>query len=435
MIRSTAAALVLFSSMLAMGQSKTSPAPKVDAKPSPQSLFDNWAGADAARSFGDSSYLYKGESNGNDDSTLSVEFNSRMPWRFRASLANDKDSGRIEVFGSDGSVTWRYIEEAASDGSRKIDNPSLVKSSIALANQVVFNPLSMFDIQKKMSKLNTVGKVDFADTMCWRVIALPRAEGEPMNFFFDMKTGLFKGLDFKSSKTVMEMIVPEFRMFPDGEGGEVNFPAGFALLSDGEVRNSVSIDSLSRVMKLTKDEFKLPEVISKMVSPPVPAAGDSPMPAAGESTGQNARLISMIGPSLVNSSGETVSSSVLKSKKNVLLYFSAKWCGPCRRFTPTLVNFFDANAEAKDFTIVFVSSDRSVADQMKYMQDYDMDFYAVPLARVNASGLKKTYGDRGIPNLVWLNPDGEAVAKSYVNGNYVGPNKVLADFSRSLGIN
>ncbi|MBG84037.1 MAG: hypothetical protein CMJ40_05765 [Phycisphaerae bacterium] len=426
MIRSIAATLVLIASTLATGQPKTPPAP-VEGKPSPQSLFSNWAGDDAARLFGTSAYLYKGVSSGNGDSAVTAEFDSRMPWRFRASLSIDDDAGRMEILGSDGSVTWKYAESKGADGSRTIASPNLIKSSIAVANQVVFNPLSLFDIEKKMSKLNTVAKVDFAGTMCWRVIGLPRAEGDPMNFFFDLETGLFKGLDFKSSNTIMEIVVTEFRMFPNGEGGGVPFPAGFELRSNGEVRNNVRVESLSRVMKLTKDEFKLPEVIQNLVAPASPATGDS--------NGLNSRLISMIGPKLVNSSGETVSSEVLKDKANVLLYFSAKWCPPCRAFTPTLVKFFDTNAEAKNFTIVFVSSDRSVADQMKYMKDYDMDFYAVPLARVNASGLKQTYGDRGIPNLVWLNPAGEAVAKSYVNGNYVGPNKVLADFSRSLGVN
>ena len=53
---------------------------------------------------------------------------------------------------------------------------------------------------------------------------------------------------------------------------------------------------------------------------------------------------------------------------------------------------------------------------------------------MNASGIKQAYGDRGIP-IVWLNPEGTAVAKSYVNGSYVGPNNVLAEFSRAMGIN
>ncbi|MDG2093659.1 MAG: thioredoxin-like domain-containing protein [Phycisphaerales bacterium] len=425
MIRTIAAFLFIFTATTAMGQAKAPP--PVNAKPSAQFLFTNWAGADATRLFGNSAYLYKGRSTGSEDSELSVEFDSRMPWRFRAKVQVGDESGLAEVYGSNGPVTWRYVEQRSVDGSRTISSPSLVTSSVALANQVVFNPLSLFDIDKKMSRLNTVGKFNFAGSICWRVIAMPRAETIPMNFFFDVETGLFKGLDFKSSDTVMEMVVSEYRMFSIGEGQEVNFPSGFTLLSKGEVRNRVDVSSLTRVMKLTKDEFELPEVIKELVSPSQPVSVDS---KAG-----NERLISMIGPNLVDASGAMVSSSVLKTKKNVLLYFSAKWCPPCRKFTPTLVNFFDQNAQAKDFTIVFVSSDRSAADQMKYMTDYKMDFFAVPLDRVNASGLKQTYGDRGIPNLVWLNPEGTAVAKSYVDGNYVGPNRVLAEFSRAMDIN
>ena len=126
-------------------------------QPSPQSLFDNWAGADAADVFGDSAFMYKGQSTGSQDADLTVDLDSRMPWRFRARVAVGEDSGLAEVYGSNGPVTWRYIEQTSKDGSKTISSPSLVKSSIALANQVVFNPLSLFDIGQKMVRLNTVG--------------------------------------------------------------------------------------------------------------------------------------------------------------------------------------------------------------------------------------------------------------------------------------
>ena len=215
-------------------------------------------------------------------------------------------------------------------------------------------------------------------------------------------------------------------MFSIGEDQEVNFPGEFKLMSKGEVRNRVGISSLKRVLKLKKDDFKLPQVIQELVSPS--------KPTSSVSKGGNGRLISMIGPNLVDASGAVVPSSVLQDKKNVLLYFSAKWCPPCRKFTPTLVDFFNKNAEAKDFTIVFVSSDRSVADQMKYrgLQDGFLRHSARP---GECQRHQADYGDRGIPNLVWLNPEGTAVAKSYVNGSYVGPNNVLAEFSRAMGIN
>ena len=64
-----------------------------------------------------------------------------------------------------------------------------------------------------------------------------------------------------------------------------------------------------------------------------------------------------------------------------------------------------------------------------------MNFYAVPFDRVTPSGLKQTYGDRGIPNLVWINADDQAVAKSYVNGSYVGPARVLQQFGETLSRN
>ena len=41
----------------------------------------------------------------------------------------------------------------------------------------------------------------------------------------------------------------------------------------------------------------------------------------------------IIPETLLNMDGESVSSDQLK-KKYIGLYFSASWCGPCRKFTP-----------------------------------------------------------------------------------------------------
>ena len=47
----------------------------------------------------------------------------------------------------------------------------------------------------------------------------------------------------------------------------MNFPGEFKLMSKGEVRNRVGISSLKRVLKLKKDEFKLPQVIQSSCRP------------------------------------------------------------------------------------------------------------------------------------------------------------------------
>jgi len=42
-----------------------------------------------------------------------------------------------------------------------------------------------------------------------------------------------------------------------------------------------------------------------------------------------------------------------------MLYFSAHWCPPCRKFTPVLSEAYTKlKAERDDFELVFVSSDR-----------------------------------------------------------------------------
>ncbi|VAH52063.1 unnamed protein product [Triticum turgidum subsp. durum] len=94
--------------------------------------------------------------------------------------------------------------------------------------------------------------------------------------------------------------------------------------------------------------------------------------------------------------------------KTVLLYFSAKWCGPCRAFLPTLVDVYNKVKEKNsDFEIVFISSDR---DQSSFDDFFSgMPWLAVPLEDDRKAYLKKKFKIRGIPSLVAIGPDGKTV--------------------------
>ena len=117
-------------------------------------------------------------------------------------------------------------------------------------------------------------------------------------------------------------------------------------------------------------------------------------------------LAKMLPDQILDSKGQKVSRDNLAGK-TVGLYFSAHWCPPCRKFTPQLVKFRDSNQE--DFEVLFVSSDRSPKDQMKYMKETKMKWYTLGHRSKEANALKKKYTVRGIPSLVIVSPEGETI--------------------------
>ena len=130
---------------------------------------------------------------------------------------------------------------------------------------------------------------------------------------------------------------------------------------------------------------------------------------------------------LIDNKGKSVSSKILENKI-VGIYFSAQWCPPCRGFTPSLVDFRNKNSE--DFEVVFVSSDRSSEDQLKYMEKYNMNFYAIPHGSDAANNLKKKFEVRGIPSLVIVDAKGNTITKNGrgdVSGN---PEGALASWQK-----
>jgi nucleoredoxin len=69
---------------------------------------------------------------------------------------------------------------------------------------------------------------------------------------------------------------------------------------------------------------------------------------------------------LISVDKEALTKEVMKDKDIVLLYFSASWCPPCKRFTPTLSDFYNKHCKGNRVEIVYISSDYDVPSFAEY---------------------------------------------------------------------
>ena len=115
---------------------------------------------------------------------------------------------------------------------------------------------------------------------------------------------------------------------------------------------------------------------------------------------------------LLDSKGNEVSVNILKDKY-VGLYFSASWCGPCRSFTPKLIDF--KNKHADNFEVVLIGSDGSAKAQQNYMKKYKMPWLALINQSAPARKISSQLEVEFIPYLVVLNQDGKVLTKNGKN--------------------
>uniref|UniRef100_A0A2N9IQC9 protein-disulfide reductase n=1 Tax=Fagus sylvatica TaxID=28930 RepID=A0A2N9IQC9_FAGSY len=110
---------------------------------------------------------------------------------------------------------------------------------------------------------------------------------------------------------------------------------------------------------------------------------------------------------VIDKSGSQVPVSELVGK-NVLLYFSAHWCPPCRAFLPKLVKaYHEIKEKDNTFEIVFISSDR---DQSSFDEFFGgMPWLALPFGDERKPFLSRKFKIQGIPAAVAIGPSGKTI--------------------------
>ncbi|XP_059447905.1 probable nucleoredoxin 1 [Corylus avellana] len=115
---------------------------------------------------------------------------------------------------------------------------------------------------------------------------------------------------------------------------------------------------------------------------------------------------------LVRNNGDQVKIDSLKGKK-LWLYFSASWCGPCRHFTPSLVEVYKELSTKGDFEIIFIA----VYEDEESFNGYfsKMPWLAIPFSDSDKRDLlNEEFKVWGIPTLVIIGEDGKVVSDSGV---------------------
>jgi nucleoredoxin len=118
----------------------------------------------------------------------------------------------------------------------------------------------------------------------------------------------------------------------------------------------------------------------------------------------------------------------LEKKKLIALYFSAHWCGPCRKFTPQLVAYYNRVApQHPEFELILVSLDRNQFGFETYFRETNMPWPAIDYQKLAGKDAIRKYAGDGIPCLVVIDPTGKVISDSFAGKQYLGPEKVLAD--------
>ncbi|MGB0744693.1 MAG: thioredoxin-like domain-containing protein [Opitutales bacterium] len=134
---------------------------------------------------------------------------------------------------------------------------------------------------------------------------------------------------------------------------------------------------------------------------------------AGEGNYKSSVFDDVLLGNLVRLDGKSLkpSTDATRPEKYYVFYYTASWCGPCRRFTPSLVEWYKKN-KSDAFELVLITSDNSEDAMEGYAKSADMPWPLLDFKDAKKFKSSFKHGVRGIPSLIVCKLDGENL------GNY-----------------
>lgn len=138
-------------------------------------------------------------------------------------------------------------------------------------------------------------------------------------------------------------------------------------------------------------------------------------PPAEAATGKPSVFDEILDGNLVKLDGKSLKRYQLPARptKYYIFYYTASWCGPCQKYTPGLVEFYNKHKEGNDkFELVLISSDQEEDAMEGYAKEKSMPWPQLKLGKVKKFEKDFDHGVTGIPTVVVCDLGGEIIAKT-----------------------
>jgi nucleoredoxin len=233
-------------------------------------------------------------------------------------------------------------------------------------------------------------------------------------------TGMKTTLQFLLSCLLISSAHAEFRTWTraDGKTAELELvkvvDTGGEKVGEFKMRNGKTVSL--KASTLSEGDAKL--LAEWQPSPAVDAAGGGPASVFDKFLDRN--LVKLQGKSLKSCK------DFVKPEKYYLFYYTASWCGPCQKFTPSLVDFYNKYKPGnKDFEIILITSDDDEDAMEAYARNKSMPWPQLKLSKVEKFKREIDHPGNGIPNLVLTDTQGKLLKTSYEGETYLGPQVVM----------